>query len=165
MNERRALTLRAVEMEEPHPDAGGTLHVAGLRDAHVGLGAILGLDPARAAAVPRRAREQIRGHLRREIEVAPILGDAVEIEEELRDAGVAAALPNVVPEARRPRLRDAALEDAVGRLADPRHPRTVAGHDRELIEEPRRARRSVAPAQVIELERVGLIARDETDVS
>ena len=49
-------------------------------------------------------------------------------------------------------------------LLHPCHPGLVAGDLRELIEEPRRAGRAVAPAQIEEVEAVGLIVLDEADV-
>src|SRR6185503_5857004 len=82
-----------------------------------------------------------------------------------RVAGGSAALADVVPEARRALLRDAARQDAVRGLVHPRHPRLVTGDLRELIEQARRPGRSVAPAQVIEVEAVRLIVLDEADVA
>src|SRR4051794_8982142 len=145
------MALRAVETQEPHADARGSLHVAGLRDEHVGLRAVLGLRPARAAAVARRTSEQVRGHARREVEVPLLVRHAVQIEEELRDTRVAAALADVVPEAGRALLGDAAIECAAGGLCDPRHPGPIAGRDGELIEETRRAGRTVTPAEIVEV--------------
>src|SRR5829696_4338341 len=68
-DERRALPLLCVHAQEPHADARGSLHVAGLRDEKVRPDAMFGLDPVRPLVVARRAREQIRRHLFREGEM------------------------------------------------------------------------------------------------
>src|SRR5262249_59202539 len=94
-------------------------------------------------------------------EILRVARDAVQIEEELRDARGSAALAHVVPEALRALAGNAARQDPVGRAADPRHPRRIAGGRIQLVEEPRRARRTVAPAEGIEVEAVRLIVLDE----
>src|SRR3954466_4248287 len=108
---------------------------------------MFGLHPACPGVVARGARQEIRRHLLGEREMFGILGDAVQIEHELRDAGGPAALADVVPEPWRSLFGNAALENAVRGFQYPGHPCLIARHLRELVKEPRRAGRPMAPAE------------------
>ena len=110
---------------------------------------MLGLHPAQPLRVACAAREKVVGHLLREGQIfRHSRGHAMQIEQELRDAGGSAALADVVPEAGRALFGDAALQDGVRRSVHPGQPLLVASDLGELIPEARRAGRTVAPAQV-----------------
>src|SRR5262245_3301972 len=125
-----------MKTQEPEPDPRRTLHVARLRLEVRRLGAILRLHEAESGTVSRGPRQGVVRQAPREIEVRALLRDLMKAQEELRDARGAAALGNVVPEARGALFRNSALENALRRHPDPLHPVRILRDLEQAIEEP-----------------------------
>src|SRR5688500_8736958 len=85
-NEVLPAVFRRVKPQEPHRDSRCPLHVAGLRNEQLGADAVFRLHPTQALFVARPAGEQVGGHLLRERDIRRIRLDAMQVEEELRDA-------------------------------------------------------------------------------
>src|SRR5262249_12432277 len=119
--------------------------------------------PSRAPLVGRSLGQHLLLHALRECHASRLLGGAVQLEEELRDAGAPAALAHVVPEAGCRVVGDAALLDAARATLYPSRPARLAGDACELLEEARGSRGTVAPAEVEEVLaiRLGLMMEDE----
>ena len=111
--------------------------------------------------------EDLRADAAGEGERRGVAAGAMVGEEELGDAGRAAADADVVPEARRRLLGDAARDDRARRLRRPVEPGAIAGRLPQPIPEPRRAGRTVAPAEIVEAAPglVGLVVEDQADVA
>ena len=125
-----------------------SLHPAGLRGDSAGPRC--SACGQRIAGVAGRARQDLRADAPREGEGRGVAGGAVVGEEELGDAGRSAAGADVVPEARRRPIRDAAADDRARRLRRPLQPRAIPGGLPQPIPEPRGAGGAVAPPQVIQ---------------
>src|SRR4029453_14669087 len=124
---RGGAALEGGEGQEPGADTGGALHPAGLRDDLGRTRAVLGMRPANPRRVPYCGAEDLRADAPREGGGRGVAGRAVVGEEKLGDAGGPAADADVVPEARRRPVWDAAADDRARRLRRPFQPRVVPG--------------------------------------
>jgi len=115
----RTPALQRIEPEKHTPDPRGTLHVARLGHHDVRLNTILRLQPPQTPRVVGRAAHQIRDHALRKGERARFAARAVQVQEEVGHAGIAASDADVVPESSRPRLGNAARRDATRSAANP----------------------------------------------
>src|SRR5687768_2744174 len=158
--------LKAVEMQEPGADARGALHPARLRRDLRRPRPMFRVRPARSGGVAGRVRQDLRREAPRERQRLGIAGPMAG-EDELGDAGRSATLADVVPEARGRPLGNAAGQDGSRRLRGPRQPGVVASGLPQEMPEARRARRAVAPPEVVQALALGvrLVMEDETDLA
>ena len=86
-------------MEEEAGDSGGALHVAGLGLDKVRTVAVFGLSPVALIVTRNARREDDIGAAFGKFEIVGVTGAAGHQQREFADAGVAAALAVVVPQA------------------------------------------------------------------
>src|SRR5215475_10366970 len=102
-------------MQQPHADPGGPLAISGLRDQQFRFNPMLRLYPTQPSFVARSLRKQLRSDALGEPQVRRVAREAMQAQEELGDPGRATTDADVVPEARRLFLRDAARHNRTRR--------------------------------------------------
>ena len=152
-------------MKKQHSNAGRALHVTRLRYKQLRPDTVLGLDPSHSFAVACCFGHQVCGDALRKIQVSSLAGDLMQTQEELRHAGRAATLAHVVPKTWCLLLRNAARDYSERGSLYPVHPRPIAGDLVEPVKQPRGSDRSVTPAEIKEVLAVGLVVKDQANIT
>src|SRR5262245_58630029 len=157
--------LKLIEMPQQHSDSSRPLHVTSLRDKQLGSNPMLRLNPTHSVSIARGFGKQLASHALREIDIIAPTRRSIQIQKELRDAGRAATLADIVPESRRLLFRDATGHNSSCSALDPGHPIPITSNSIKPVKQSRSPDRAVTPSEIKEIFPVRFVMKNQANIA